>query len=180
MLLAVLMLMKTVHAQSASDLSTSSDGVALLRVSELPYPPMARAARVVGDVDLMLTIRQDGEVDSAVVVNGPPMLRQAALDSARPSQFACRSCSGRVTSYALRYTFRIVVREPPKECQDTPVEAPPPLEVNLSHQQVIVSTWQMWTCDPAVSSISVRSAKCLYLWRCGAPVFLIHPITVTT
>jgi Gram-negative bacterial TonB protein C-terminal len=166
-LLAVLMTMKSAQAQSPPDLSTLPGSVTLLKVSELPYPPMAKAARVAGDVDLMLTVRQDGKVDSAIVVSGPPMLRQPALDSARRSQFACRGCSERVTSYALRYTFRIVAREPPKECQETPAEAPPPLEVNPSRRQVIVSTWQSWTCDPAVSFVSVRSVKCLYLWRCG-------------
>ena len=49
-----------------------------LKTTKLPppsYPPMALAAYVFGDVELNITLRRDGAVDSVEVISGPPMLR---------------------------------------------------------------------------------------------------------
>jgi len=95
------------------------------------------------------------------------MLKQAALDSAQRSQFECRACGEAGTSYALKYEFQIVPRDPPKGLKDceTQEEKQPPAEVDVLRHQVTVSAGVMGICDPAV--LRVRSAKCLYLWRCG-------------
>src|ERR1700693_6002552 len=55
----------------------------------------------------MLDVRQDGSLESARAVSGPPLLRQAALDSAQQSQFECRGCGEAVTSYQVVYTFEL-------------------------------------------------------------------------
>jgi protein TonB len=47
------------------------------------YPPMAKAALVSGTVELRATISKDGRVQDLHVVNGPAMLRQAAVDAVR-------------------------------------------------------------------------------------------------
>jgi TonB family protein len=57
------------------------------------YPPVARATRTTGDVDLRVTIRQDGAVDSVVVLSGHPLLKESAVTSAQQSQFECRGCT---------------------------------------------------------------------------------------
>jgi hypothetical protein len=44
--------------------------VVLSRLSSPMYPPLARQARISGDVDLVLRIRQDGIIESAEVVSG--------------------------------------------------------------------------------------------------------------
>jgi len=67
----------------------SQGKVVLTKLFEPTYPPLARQARIAGDVELMLSIRRDGSVESAVFVSGHPMLKQAALDSAQRSQFKC-------------------------------------------------------------------------------------------
>jgi len=46
------------------------------------YPPLARMARIMGDVKIQVRIRRDGSVDSAKVLSGHPMLKEAALLSA--------------------------------------------------------------------------------------------------
>jgi hypothetical protein len=56
------------------------------------------------------------------------------------------------------------VFEKNEDCCD-PTEKQPPAEVDLLSHQVTVPAWVMGICDPAVRR--VRSAKCLYLWRCG-------------
>ena len=45
------------------------------------YPPIAKQARVQGVVLLSATIGKDGKIQNLQVVNGPAMLRQAALDA---------------------------------------------------------------------------------------------------
>src|SRR5690242_2409005 len=70
----------------------ASRGIALSRLTEPVYPPLARTARISGDVELKLGIRKDGTIASAIVISGHPMLAQAALQSAQQSQFECRAC----------------------------------------------------------------------------------------
>jgi TonB family protein len=152
-------------AQSPQSAEAQQSGAVLTKLADPTYPPLARQAGIVGDVDLMLTIRRDGSVESAVVVSRHPMLKQAALESAQGSQFECGGCGEVVTPYALKYRFQITSRGYPKDCDYT--EKQPPAEVDLPHHQVTVSAWAMEICDPASQIIKVRSAKCLYLWRCG-------------
>jgi TonB family protein len=103
--------------QSLGQNAVSSDvqpaGVVLTVLSRPTYPPLARQARISGDVDLMLRIRQDGSVESAVVVSGHPLLAQTAIDSAQHSRFECRKCSETLTSLRLVYTFQLIE---PKTC----------------------------------------------------------------
>jgi TonB family protein len=128
---------------------------------------MARIARVMGEVEIAVKIREDGSVESAaVVLSASPLLNGAALDSARQSQFECKQCDQATTPYVLTYHFEITPRDPPKDCNE-PGPAPPPALVDALKHQVTVSTWPMYTCDPAGELIKVRSAKCLYLWKCG-------------
>src|SRR5208283_4086469 len=64
-------------------------GVVMVKWSAPVYPAVARAERISGDVELMLTVRQDGRVESVAVVSGSPMLTPAALDSVHHAQFEC-------------------------------------------------------------------------------------------
>jgi protein TonB len=45
------------------------------------YPPIARASRAEGTVVLQATISASGAIENLRVINGPPMLQQAALDA---------------------------------------------------------------------------------------------------
>ncbi len=47
------------------------------------YPPIAQAARVSGTVVLRVTISASGSVEDVLVVSGPAMLQQSALDAVR-------------------------------------------------------------------------------------------------
>jgi Gram-negative bacterial TonB protein C-terminal len=154
-------------AQATDQSDVLDGGVVLTKLSPPVYPRLARQARIVGDVDLMVGVRSDGGIDSVVVVSGHPMLKQAGLDSAQQSQFECRGCGDRVTSYPLKYKFQITSRDPPKNCLKGTEDPPLPAEVDSTRHQVTVFAWVVWICDPAVELHPVRSAKCLYLWRCG-------------
>src|SRR5258707_9812379 len=77
----------------------------LVELSPPIYPPLARQARIMGDVKVRLLIRKDGSVQSAEVISGHPMLKQAATESAKKSMFLCQGCSNEITAYFLTYTF---------------------------------------------------------------------------
>lgn len=78
--------------------------IVLTKLSPPLYPPLARQARITGDVQLELKVRPDGIVANVVPLSGHPILQLAASDSAQKSQFSCQGCSD-VTSYRMTYTF---------------------------------------------------------------------------
>jgi protein TonB len=55
----------------------------LLRQVTPAYPVLARQARISGVVQVEATVGRDGKVLKAAALNGPPLLRQAAVDAVR-------------------------------------------------------------------------------------------------
>src|SRR5580765_7875079 len=156
--------------QTTNDSSNQVGGVVLSKLSPPLYPPLARQARITGDVDVILNIRSDGTINSATVFSGHPILRQAALESAQQSNFDCRACTGNVPPYSLRYKFELIPLDSTKDCAaltDEERNAYPPPQVDFSQHEVTVFAKVAETCDPAVELRKVRSVKCLYLWKCG-------------
>jgi TonB family protein len=164
----------TCAGQGVSGADSPQNGAVLTKLVQPIYPPVARAARITGEVDLVLTVRTDGAVDSVVVTSGHPLLKESAVASARQSQFECRGCTGQFKKYRLVYTFNIE-----GECECEPRETP---SIKKEPQQaypqfpdaqnrVTVVAQVLCICDPAATTkIRVRSAKCLYLWRCGSKI----------
>jgi protein TonB len=62
------------------------------------YPPLAKAARVQGTVRFDATIGKDGHVENLVLVSGPPLLVQAAMESARQSVYRPTLLNGQAVS----------------------------------------------------------------------------------
>src|SRR5690348_15390672 len=85
-------------AQDASSHAATRGSVVISNLSPPVYPPLARTARIEGDVRLSLVISLEGGVISASVVSGNQLLQQAALQSAQQSKFECRGCTASVTS----------------------------------------------------------------------------------
>jgi len=144
--------------------------VALTKLLPPVYPQIALQASVTGDVDLRLSIRQDGSVESAVVVSGPALLQRAALNSAEQSQFECQNCSGSATPFRLVYSFQLVAQpvrcDAPEDCNRSVQNLPAP-EVSQLKNRVTVVNHVSRTCICDVVEMRRRSLKCLYLWRCG-------------
>jgi hypothetical protein len=111
-------------------------GVVLVKLSPPIYPPLARVARVNGDVQIQLSIRRDGSIESTSVVIGHPLLKQAALESAQKSTFDCHNCRSDGNTYGLTFSFRL--RDSNANCGKVEID----------------KEWH------------VRSLKCLYLWKC--------------
>jgi TonB family protein len=142
----------------------------LTKLSPPIYPPLARQARINGEVDLKLGIRPDGTVGSVCVISGHPMLSQVAMESAQQSQFDCSACASGLNSYSVRYKFELLPLDHTKDCAtltDEERNGSPPPRVDLSQHEITVFGKVMETCDPAAELRKVRSARCLYLWRCA-------------
>ena len=157
-----------VVGQGGSNIPQSE--VVLTGLAKPAYPRLARQARVQGDVVLKVAVRRDGTVESAESISGPAMLVQAALDSARNSKFDCSSCTEAVTSYRLVYSFQF---GPEAVCAkygvtDELVDQGYP-QVTQTKDRVILIDQPIPLCNGDVMPTprKVRSAKCLYLWKCG-------------
>ncbi len=149
---------QSTFAQSGQRSDVPQNEVALVNLSQPCYPPLARQARIQGDVEVTLGVRRDGNIESAAIAIGHPMLKQAALESAQNSQYECRRCSEAVTSYSMVYTFRFAT-EQRLEPQTVSVTR------DQNHVTVVAGTPLIILDD--FGYVRVRSAKCLYLWKCG-------------
>lgn len=146
-------------AQSPVD--SDSNKVVLTQLFAPIYPPLARQTRITGDVELALKVRGDGSVESVEVVSGHPLLRQAALDSAKRSIFHCLRCTEAALPYRLVYRFQVAESA---DCCNSPEAGFP--KVSQSENHITVVERGFCTCDPAATLVRRRSIKCLYLWRC--------------
>jgi TonB family protein len=128
------------------------------------YPPMAVVARVGGEVRLRVKLNPDGSASAVTVESGPPMLRQAAADSATRSRFEAspENASG---NYLLIYRFDLDLTRKCDGVRDSSY-----LRVKYAENIVNVAEQPVPICDPSAEIEKVRSAKCLYLWRCGSKV----------
>ena len=170
---ASLLVIDQSFAQNAGSADVQPESVVLTELSRLSYPPLARQTRITGEVDLMLGIRRDGSIESAEVTSGHPLLAQTALDGAKRSRFECKKCSEAVTFLRLVFVFQLVdpdscctpTKDSSKETQGEQIP-----RVTQSLNRVTVVDQPPCICDPASDKVrKVRSAKCLYLWRCGTP-----------
>jgi TonB family protein len=93
-------------AQTTSG-KTAQPIVVMVQLAPLVYPPLARMARISGDVKLTVHIQPDGTVSSVDLFSGHPMLVPAAVANAKKSQFECKDCIGDAT-YELAYTFGFI------------------------------------------------------------------------
>ena len=134
--IGILLCAQFVFAQGTGEMKDEECGVTLVKLSPPVFAPLARQARIGGDVIIQLAIGRDGKVESANVVSGHPMLKQGALESAQNSTFECRCCGEAGSPYTLTYTFGF--RDDDGDSCGVEVD----------------EEWH------------VRSFDCLYLWRC--------------
>jgi len=129
------------------------------------YPPIAKAARVSGDVDIALTFNPGAPV-SAAAVSGPPMLHRAALESASQSTISCDECFGGNNTAHLLYSFQLISSDSEVDRDGQP-DSYPRLIQNENHITLIALVIPLDT-TMYTTSARIRSPKCLYLWHCSS------------
>ncbi len=80
-----------------------------LRKVQPPYPAAAKAARAEGAVQVQITVSEKGDVIDASVVNGHPLLRDAALGAARQWQFKPTELQGNPVKVQGVLTFNFTL-----------------------------------------------------------------------
>lgn len=95
----------TVDRAVAQQDVSSQARVSLSRVYPPVYPPIAKTARITGDVKLRVEVQRNAVVSSVVTISGHPLLTQAAIESAYKSTFECLNCQEETSSLDLTYTF---------------------------------------------------------------------------
>lgn len=151
----------------AQNLSTPR--VIVDKLSSPKYPPLALQARIAGSVELDITVRPDGSVESIALNTGQPVLVPAAIESAKKTEFECRDCN-KPKVYRLTYKFELGnVLTCDEIDTNSGAYASANTQVSQSQDAIIVRGRPFTTCDPAgaISVRKFRSAKCLYLWRCA-------------
>jgi hypothetical protein len=98
------------------------------------------------------------------------LLNDAAKESAKETAFECKDCHEPSTSYRMTYQFEL---GDPLYCKGIDAngygiyDVGPETEVSQSQGFITVRGRPYATCDPRGSIVRVRSAKCLFLWRCA-------------
>lgn len=85
-----------------------------IRKVQPPYPPIAKAAKASGAIQVQILVSETGEVIEANAISGHPLLRDAALQAARQWQFKPTELSGRPVKVQgiLTFNFTLVDDNP--------------------------------------------------------------------
>jgi|HubBroStandDraft_1064217.scaffolds.fasta_scaffold62813_2 TonB family protein len=156
---AVLVLLSGAVMAQTPDSETQ---LTIVKLQAPNYPAMALAARVWGEVHLSVKLAADGTAASVTVDSGPPMLRQAAAESARGSRFqpVREDQVGHVYQLSYRFSLEFL------GCDQARDQSYP--RVKFESNTVAISEQVPPLCDPGAEvRVRVRSAKCLFLWKCG-------------
>jgi protein TonB len=81
----------------------------VLRKAQPTYPAIAKAARIQGQVQIQISISETGAVTDAILLSGHPLLREAALQSAKQWHFIPTELNGqRVRAIGLlTFNFKL-------------------------------------------------------------------------
>ncbi|MDX2044517.1 MAG: energy transducer TonB [Acidobacteriota bacterium] len=73
------------------------------------YPPIAKAAKATGAVQVQITISEEGKVIDATAISGHPLLRDAAVEAARQWEFKPTTLSGQAVKVQgiLHFNFEL-------------------------------------------------------------------------
>ena len=154
-------------AQSVPGSAAPTATIVPVHLPQATYPPIAQSARVQGDVEVTVNVRPDGSVaEAALTATSWPLLGPAALAAAKNATFECRGCAGPTLAvYSIVYAFKMDGGSGPAGN----VEQPIPVQESLTRSRVttVVEMLPIQCIYRTPIVVSVRSAKCAWLWKCG-------------
>jgi TonB family protein len=127
-------------AETSKRISVSGgvlQGKAIKKVQP-PYPPIAKAARASGAVQVQITVSETGEVIEAGVISGHPLLRDAALQAARQWLFQPTEVGGAPVKVQgiLTFNFMLGDEEPAQGQITNSVSKYPPNTEQLGKRKI--------------------------------------------
>jgi TonB family protein len=121
-----------------SSLFASAAEIPSVKAAVAPeYPPIAVAGRVSGVVTVRVAIDDSGAVIQASVLQGHPMLKEAALDAAKKWRFE----AGSAATISLKFDFTVL---PEKAAQESEITFLPPDEIEVRKRPVEPSNYKAY------------------------------------
>ncbi len=164
-LLLVVVVMLFCIIPCCAQVPETGDQAVMVKFSPLTYPPLARQTRIKGDVILDVHLGKDGSVGEITVVQGNPILAQAAIDSVKRSSFECNQCKEAAITVRVVYSFRL---EGEWDCGAPSSTAPLPRVAQSQNHVLVVDLWNV-NCNPGLKADLPSRARCILFWKC------IHP-----
>ena len=92
---------------------SESEVAPLIRTRKQPtYPPIAAAAHVSGTVVVRIVVGQSGEVQSTLVLSGPPLLQSATQDAVKQWTFSPLTTGTHTSAFATEITGAFATKGP--------------------------------------------------------------------
>ena len=66
----------------------------MIRTGVLPYPPIAKARHISGQVRVEVTVGKDGKVSNVKLISGPAIFKDAAFEAVQRYQFKPAKLNG--------------------------------------------------------------------------------------
>jgi TonB family protein len=131
---------------SDAEIAVRKPGIALeqeaIKKVEPVFPPIAKAARASGEVKVEVTIDKAGNVISARVLSGHPLLRDSALAAARQWKFKPTMASGRPAKVSGILTFNFVLDDGRKSEAEVERENLDPSEARLDRGTNLLKSYR--------------------------------------
>ncbi|MDE3180792.1 MAG: M56 family metallopeptidase [Acidobacteriota bacterium] len=144
-----------IHAQF-----NPASGLKLINHVFVVYPPLARVARLQGNVVLRITVDKDGTVSNTDVLSGHPLLIKAALEAVREWKFSPPANAPVTTN--VTFTFRV---PPPARVPSTNtgpasvISHPPPISKIYAVGEDGVEQPMIWYAPSPVYPSAAKKAK---------------------
>jgi TonB family protein len=122
---AAALLLGVVRAQDApKEEPKPTSGISVIKFVAPSYPPIARAARVMGDVRLLVEIEADGTARDVRASRGHLMLDRSSIDTVKQWRFGCQRCNAAMIHIV---TIRYVIDESLGPCEKPQLRVQPAL-----------------------------------------------------
>jgi protein TonB len=108
--LVLVVFIKISFAQQASHDERGTIRIDLVDLSAPVYPPLARGARIMGDVEIKLSIRKDGSVASSEMISGHPMLIPSAIEAVSQWRYKPYYLNGQPVEVDTQVTVNFVLQ----------------------------------------------------------------------
>lgn len=125
-------LVKAKHDQAVSD---SPEVIAA--VAPTTYPAIARAANARGEVIIAVQVDSEGNVLSAKLLSGHPLLKSVSEEAARAWKFSSRKESTKERRVQLTFDYRTVDKGPNPKNEFTTIFWPPYKVEMQAHPRIL-------------------------------------------
>jgi TonB family protein len=135
--------------------------IVLSRIA-VEYPSIAQSARVRGTVSVRVGVRPDGSIAETTLLDGVPLLNDAAINAASRASFECRGCTDPSTPHTIAFVFSF-------DHSEGLGHAPPPAWRQTGDASSEVTVFgRSFLCPHCPRPFfPARAAGCLWLWHCG-------------